>query len=121
MSYNVKNYTEQGGDKTVIGGELLIEDGAKVTGLPSSPAFNLEVANSSELGGIKADPKTENDSVSVVIGDDDKLYVPKYPTVPTQLSSENQAESTAETVEDLVAEFNALLSKLKTSGLMAED
>ena len=70
MSYNAKNYTEQGGEKTVIGGELVIEEGAKVTGLPIL---------------------------------------------------ENQSASTAETVEALVTDFNALLSKLKTAGIMNGD
>ena len=36
MSSSIKNYTEQGGSRTVIGGELVIEEGAQVTGLPSS-------------------------------------------------------------------------------------
>lgn len=36
MSYNAKNYTEQGGDVTHIGGSLIIEEGATVEGLPSS-------------------------------------------------------------------------------------
>ncbi len=42
MDYNTKNYTEQGGDKTVIAGTLEIKEGATVTGLPSSftPAEN---------------------------------------------------------------------------------
>ena len=42
MGYNTKNYTEQGGDKTVIGGTIEIKEGATVTGLPSSftPAEN---------------------------------------------------------------------------------
>ena len=31
--YNVKNYTEPGGEKTVIGGTLEIKDGAEVVGL----------------------------------------------------------------------------------------
>jgi len=75
MGYNAKNYTEQGGEKTVIGGELVIEEGAKVTGLPSSS--NEKMAN--------------------------------------------QSDSTAETIEDLVADFNALLSKLKTYGYMSEE
>ena len=75
MGYNAKNYTEQGGEKTVIGGELVIEEGAKVTGLPSSS--------------------------------NEKMV--------------NQTDSTAETVEDLVADFNALLSKLKTSGYMSDN
>ena len=43
MSYNAKNHTEQGGEKTVIGGKVVIEngaeieikEGAEVTGLPA--------------------------------------------------------------------------------------
>lgn len=34
--YNAKNYTEQGGEKTVIGGTLEIKEGASVTGLPAA-------------------------------------------------------------------------------------
>ena len=33
MSYNTKNYMEQGGEKLVIGGELEVLEGATVTGL----------------------------------------------------------------------------------------
>ena len=36
MSYNGKNYMEQGGDKWVIGGTLEIKEGASVTGLPAA-------------------------------------------------------------------------------------
>lgn len=70
MSYNAKNYTEQGGEKTVIGGTLEIKSGAVVTGLPVL---------------------------------------------------DNQAASTAATIEDLVTDFNALLTKLKAAGLMISD
>lgn len=70
MTYNTKNYTEQGGEKTVIGGTLEIKDEATVVGL------------------------------SLI---------------------ENQSASTATTIEDLVTDFNALLSKLKTAGLMVDD
>ena len=70
MSYNTKNYTEQGGEKTVIGGTLEIKEGAVVTGLPIL---------------------------------------------------DNQAASTAATVEELVTDFNALITKLKTAGLMISD
>lgn len=34
MSYSTKNYTEQGGEKTVIGGTLEIKEGAVISGLP---------------------------------------------------------------------------------------
>ena len=74
MDYNTKNYTEQGGDKTVIGGTLEIKEGATVTGLPSS-------------------------------------FTP----------AENQAPSVAEDITSLVADFNALLLRLKTAGLMETD
>ena len=70
MSYNVKNYTEQGGETTVIGGTLEIKEGAPITGLPQA---------------------------------------------------ENQADSTASTVADLKSDFNSLLTKLKSSGLMEDD
>ena len=35
--------------------------------------------------------------------------------------AENQADSTASTVADLKSDFNSLLSKLKSSGLMEDD
>jgi len=71
MSYNTKNYTEQGGEKTVIGGELEVKEGAKVTGLPSS--------------------------------------------------APNQPASEATTVATLRDDFNALLVKLKESGVITPD
>jgi len=70
MSYNTKNYMEQGGEKLVIGGTMEILPGASVTGLPVA---------------------------------------------------ENQADSTATDIVGLVADFNALLSKLKAAGLMEAD
>ena len=38
MSYNIKNYTEQGGEKTVIGGTLEIKEGAELAGFPKNQA-----------------------------------------------------------------------------------
>jgi hypothetical protein len=71
---NVKNYTEQGGEKTVIGGELLVTSEGKLT-----------------FDGVEVKP-------SVL-----------------------QADSTAADVPALVADFNALLAKLKAAGLMASE
>lgn len=117
MSYSTKNYTEQGGDKTVIGGTLEIKEGASVTGLTSTAAPASEVA----LGGVKAAPKGAGDTVPAKIGEDGKLYVPTYLTVPESPVAENQAASTAEDITSLLADFNALLAKLKAAGLMAPD
>lgn len=72
MSYNAKNYTEQGGDVTHFGGKVIFEEGCEVEGNFFTPAAN-------------------------------------------------QADSTATTVAALKDEFNALLTKLKTAGLMEAD
>jgi hypothetical protein len=115
---NVKNYTEQGGDKTVIGGTLEIKEGASVTGLPSP---ELSAATETTLGGIKAATKTETDSVPAKIGPDGILYVPIYPSVPEIPVAQNQVASTAEDIPGLLSDFNSLLTKLKTAGLMVAD
>ena len=124
MSYNTKNYTEQGGEKTVIGGTLEIKEGASVTGLSADP---LLVATEETLGGVKAAAAGEDNTVEVKIGEDGKLYAPTYPTDATESVSglikmaANQADSIAEDTATLVTDFNALLAKLKVAGLMAAD
>lgn len=57
--YNTKNYTEQGGDVTHIGGKLIIEEGATVEGLPSSgsadPAENQKASTATQVAALKND------------------------------------------------------------------
>ena len=118
MSYNTKNYIEQGGEKWVIGGTLEIKQEATVTGLT---AITLEAATSEALGGVKAEEKTEGDTVDAKIGEDGKLYVPTYPIIPEIPVAENQADSTATDVPGLLADLNALLAKLKAAGIMMPD
>lgn len=40
--YNTKNYTEQGGEVTHIGGKLIIEDGATIEGLEAADFTQAE-------------------------------------------------------------------------------
>ena len=56
MSYNVKNYTEQGGETTVIGGTLEIKEGASITGLPQ--AENQADSTASTVADLKSDFKS---------------------------------------------------------------
>ena len=51
--YNAKNYTEQGGDVTHIGGKLIIEDGASIEGLPA--AENQADSEASTIAALKED------------------------------------------------------------------
>ena len=113
MSYNAKNYTEQGGEKTVIGGELEIlsgakikaDEGAEVEGFGGSGGeYELPIATQDTLGGVKA-----GTSGPVRIDNDGVVYL---------TTAGCQAESEATDVEGLVSDFNALLAKLKTAGLM---
>ncbi|WP_313164334.1 head fiber protein [Sedimentibacter sp.] len=53
MSYNTKNYTEQGGEKTVIGGTLEIKQEASVTGLPI--AENQADSTATDVAGLTTD------------------------------------------------------------------
>ncbi|MGI2709440.1 MULTISPECIES: head fiber protein [Bacillus cereus group] len=53
MSYNTKNYTEQGGEKTVIGGVLEIKEGASVMGLPV--AENQADSTATDVAGLVTD------------------------------------------------------------------
>ena len=53
MSYNVKNYTEQGGEKTVIGGILEIKEGASLTGFPQ--AENQADSTATTIADLKSD------------------------------------------------------------------
>ena len=59
MGYNVKNYTEQGGDVTHIGGKLIFEEGATVEGLPSSgfgsKAENQPASTATTVAALKED------------------------------------------------------------------
>ena len=62
MGYNTKNYTEQGGEKTVIGGELIIkgklkiEEGGSTEGLPSLPkAENQAASTATTVADLKGD------------------------------------------------------------------
>ena len=52
--YNVKNYTEQGGEITHIGGKLIVEEGGDVEGL-FSKAENQAPSTATQVSGLKSD------------------------------------------------------------------
>lgn len=119
MSYNVKNYTEQGGEKTVIGGEIVINgkitvsDGGEIAGITGVAG----AATATVLGGVKASTKGAGDTVEVKIdGTSSKLYVPTYPVLP---EAANVALAAGEAPTK--AEFDALITALITAGLMAAE
>ncbi len=54
--YNAKNFTVQGGEKTVIGGKLIFKEGAGVTGLPLGAAFYDIDLNGVQTGDLFNEP-----------------------------------------------------------------
>ena len=85
-----KNYFADGGDTLVIGGKLVVEEGAEVSGLEGGGgSYTLPAASASAIGGVKL--------------------------------AAAQADSTATELSGLVSDFNALLGKLKSAGIMASD
>ena len=125
MSYNAKNYTEQGGEKTVIGGTLTVLDGATITGITGVTG----TADATTLGGIKAAAKGAGDTVEVKIdGTSSKLYVPTYPVLPEAATTEvagivEQSANVAVAAGEAPtkAEFDALIAALIAAGLMAAE
>ena len=51
MSYNAKNYTEQGGEVTHIGGKLVFEEGGSIAGFPG--AANQDPVTGNQVKDVK--------------------------------------------------------------------
>lgn len=120
--YNVKNYTDQGGEVTHIGGKLIFDEGATVEGFPGGggggSGYDLPVASATTLGGVKVGAGLSiNDGVLST----DPYTLPEA-TVETRgavKSAESQDEINTTDLTVLVRAFNSLIEKLKSAGLMA--
>ena len=136
--YVTKNYSTDGGDTLVIGGKLVIEEDAEVTGLEGGGSYTLPAATSDTLGGVKVgtgltinEGVLSADGYTLPTASADTLGGVKVGSGLTitngVLSADgitpaaNQAASDATELSDLVTAFNALLSALKTAGLMVDD
>jgi hypothetical protein len=94
MNYNVKNYTEQGGEKTVINGEIVING-------------KLTVNENAEVNGVEKSPYTLNPATTTSIGGVKEAL--------------NVKESSASNIGTLKNDFNELITKLKEAGIVAKD
>ena len=55
MSYNTKNYTEQGGEVTHFGGKVIFEEGCEVEGSSFTPAENQADSTATTVANLKDD------------------------------------------------------------------
>lgn len=64
---NVKNYIEQGGEKTVIGGELNIASGGKITAAGTQANHIADVTVTATLTGVDTStPMTAEQAATIV-------------------------------------------------------
>lgn len=96
MSYNTKNYTEQGGDVTHFRGKVIFEEGSQIEGLPqavnlASNATTAQIITALKNAGIMV-PDSWNLSV---------LAVPTKAAMPTEETGSNSGHATV-SIEDNV-------------------
>ena len=99
MSYNAKNYTEQGGDVTHIGGKLVFDEGGSIAGFPGAENFTPKNTNTaadirSDLNGLI----TKLKNAGIIIPDSWNLSVLACPTPASMPTSETAANSGHATV-----------------------
>lgn len=99
MPYNTKNYTEQGGEKTVIGGTLEIKSDAQINGLSELYTTTLTALGWADTSGNA--PFTQNVNIQGILATD-------TPFVDVVLSS------TTETAKSQLEAFSCL-SKIETA------
>ncbi len=96
--YNVKNYTEQGGEVTHIGGQLVFDEGAGITGFPG--AANLTPKTTDTAADIREDLNnliTALKNAGVMIPDAWNVSVLACPTpaaMPTEETAANSGHAT---------------------------
>ena len=99
MSYNTKNYTEQGGDVTHIGGKLVFDDGGSIAGFPGAENFVPKTTNTG--ADIRSDLNTlikKLKDAGIMIPDEWNVSVLACPTPASMPTSETTANSGHATV-----------------------
>ena len=82
MSYVTKNRNEDGGDTLVIGGKMIVEEGATVEGLgEAASGYTLPAATADTLGGVKVGSGLSIDGDGVLSANGSALPVATSETV----------------------------------------
>ena len=111
-----KNYSTDDGDTLVIGGKLVIEEGAEVEGLNSGDGGTMPIASTSALGGVKVGSGLE-------ISADGTLSSATASTTQAGVMRqvEYQSAFTATSLMELETSLNTFVEKLIAAGIMASE
>ena len=105
MSYNAKNYTEQGGEVTHIGGKLVFEEGGSISGFPGAANQAIETPGSDSAAKVRTslnDLITKLKNAGIMIPDNWNVSVLACPTpaaMPTSETTTNSGHATV-TIDD---------------------
>ena len=100
MSYNAKNYTEQGGEVTHIGGKLVFEEGGSISGFPGAANQAIETPGSDSAAKVRTslnDLITKLKNAGIMIPDNWNVSVLACPTpaaMPTSETTTNSGHAT---------------------------
>ena len=89
MSYNTKNYTEQGGDVTHFGGKVIFEEGSQIEGLPQAVNLASNATTAQIIAALKNAGIMVPDSWSLSV-----LAVPTKAAMPTEETGSNSRHAT---------------------------
>ncbi len=93
MGYNTKNYREQGGEKTVIGGEVILADDCIITDERPCPIPYIPASGASTAANAVKDLNVLIDSLKTA-----GLVEPTIPTLTVTLVETEEAAIVGETV-----------------------
>ena len=111
-----KNYFKDGGDTLVIGGKLVVEEGAEVEGLDTGGSSDIPVATKHDLGTVRIGTGLDiTTSGTLSVGHATTSLYGGIKMLPYQ------ANTSAGSLTDLETEFNALLTALRAAGVMATE
>lgn len=96
MSYNTKNYTEQGGDVTHFRGKVIFEEGSQIEGLPQAVNLASNATTAQIITALKNAGIMVPDSWDLSV-----LAVPTKAAMPTEETGSNSGHATV-SVEDNV-------------------
>ena len=100
MSYNTKNYTEQGGDVTHIGGKLVFDEGGSIAGFPGAANQAAETPGSDSVAKVRTSLNTlitNLKNAGIIIPDSWNVSVLACPTpaaMPTTQTAANSGHAT---------------------------
>lgn len=131
MGYNTLNYTEQGGAITHIGGTLAVADGASVTGITTATIVDNVTSTDTDKALSANQGKVLKTAVDAKIATASIVNNLTAGGIAVPLSAEQgktlagrvaaNIAASVEVASPTTAEFNALLTALKTAGLMVAD